>query len=464
MLAFAYVLLVVIVTLEIPLAINLQRRVRAETQSRALVTALTVAAAVGAENLALVTDPKVDLAKTDLQRWVRKSFSHTEDGRIIVVDTSGRLVADSTGTDRLGRPFASPLRPELEAVLRTHRPYSAFRFSDTLNEEILVAATPIIDERFVGVVRYTKGVGDIQNGVRRAILGAIAIGFAALLAGLVVAFALADSLSRPLTRLAAAARRLGRGDLSARADRSEGAREISELGESFDEMADRLEATVKAQREFVANASHQLRTPLTGMKLRLESAIEETGDQEVRRQLVAADREVDRLAEIVERLLVMARGVEEGTAGAVDVDSAVHRAIERWRERAERAGASLVAEGGAGTAVGHRNDLDQILDNLLDNAIAYAPGPVRIESGADDGRAYVAVEDRGPGIPPEEAARVTQRFYRGRGVAPGGSGLGLAIVRELVEKSGGSIEIGPSAAGGTRVEIRLPKAESTSDS
>jgi two-component system, OmpR family, sensor kinase len=463
MLAFAYVLVVVIVTLEVPLAINLQRRVRAETESRAMVTALTVAAAVGAENLARTQAPNADLATTSLQKWIYANFSHTEDGRIVVVDTSGTLVADSMGTGSLGDPFATSSRPELDRVLSTHRPYSAFRYSDTLHEEILVAAAPIIDERFVGVVRYTKGVGEVQSGIRRAIFGAVAIGFAALLAGLIVAFALADSLSRPLRRLASAAHRLGEGDLAARVERAEGATEITELGRSFDDMADRLEATVKAQREFVANASHQLRTPLTGMKLRLESAIDAAGDAEVRRQLEAADQEVDRLAGIVERLLVMSRRIEQGAVGEVDVDAAIARAADRWHERAARAGSSLSASGHAGSAVGDSNDLDQILDNLIDNAIAYAPGAVRLTRSSEDGRVVVVVEDDGPGIAPEEAARVAERFYRGRGSGPGGSGLGLAIVRELAERGGGSMDVGRSSTGGARIEVRLPASAGNGD-
>jgi two-component system OmpR family sensor kinase len=226
-------------------------------------------------------------------------------------------------------------------------------------------------------------------------------------------------------------------------------------------MAGRLESTVTAQREFVANASHQLRTPLTGMKLRLESAVEAAENADARRQLEAAEREVDRLAEIVERLLVMARRVEEGAAAEVDVDAAIARAVERWRDRADRTGSSVSAAGRAGTAVGVANDLDQMLDNLLDNAISYAPGPVRVLGATDDGQVVLAVEDDGPGIAPEEAVRVTERFYRGRGMPPGGSGLGLAIVRELAEKGGGSIEVGRSSTGGTRIEIRLPAAAGT---
>jgi len=113
-------------------------------------------------------------------------------------------------------------------------------------------------------------------------------------------------------------------------------------------MADRLEATVKAQREFVANASHQLRTPLTGIKLRIEAAMAGAPSEEVRRQLEAADTEVDRLAGIVNRLLVMARRIEEGGPSEIDLDEAVHRALERWGERASRQGATLTAKGEGG--------------------------------------------------------------------------------------------------------------------
>jgi signal transduction histidine kinase len=298
-------------------------------------------------------------------------------------------------------------------------------------------------------------MGEVQNRVRRVIAGLAIIGLAALCAGLIVAFALAGSFSRPLTKLAAVAKRLGGGDLSARAETSQGASEIVQLARSFDDMADRLEATVKAQREFVANASHQLRTPLTGMKLRIEAAMAGNPSEEVRRQLEAADNEVDRLAGIVNRLLVMARRIEEGGPSEIDLDDVVHRALERWDERASRQGATLTARGEGGRALGEAADVDQILDNLIDNAVAYAPGPVVIETGRADGRAFLAVEDVGPGIAADERHRVTDRFFRGRTAPKGGTGLGLAIVRELAEKWGGTVVVEPADGGGTRIEVRL---------
>src|SRR5690606_4249872 len=127
---------------------------------------------------------------------------------------------------------------------------------------------------------------------------------------MILAYLLAGSLARPLRRLADAARRLGSGDLSSRTEGVGGAREVEELARSFDEMAARMEATVRAQREFAANASHQLRTPLAGMKLRLE-AVDAAGlPDDARRQVAAAEREVDRLTGIVERLLATARAAE----------------------------------------------------------------------------------------------------------------------------------------------------------
>lgn len=441
-------MLVVLIALGVPLAVNLEQRARLELETEALIQAQGIATAIGSENLL----PK---KRDTLDAIVRESSAQVN-ARVIVIDGAGTLVADSDGPDLLGNTYATARRPEIVAAL-DGRPESVTRYSTDLGYDQLATAVPIQDEGgTIGAVRITKPMSEVQSQTRRATLGLLAVGFAGLASGLLLAWALAGSFARPLRRLADASERLGGGDLTARSERVTGAEEIEQLGRAFDEMADRLERTVRAQREFVANASHQLRTPLTGMKLRLETAVDIAQDAELRTQLEAADREVDRLAEIVDRLLVMARQIEEGQATRVDLGDSVARAVGRWEERAAHLGASLLARGEGGSALGNPSDVDQILDNLLDNAIAYAPGEILLETVREDGRLVVAVQDRGPGIRIEDLEHVTDRFYRGRGAPSGGSGLGLAIARELAEKWGGSLEVRSPEGGGTRIELRLP--------
>jgi two-component system, OmpR family, sensor kinase len=445
-LAFAYILVVVIIGLGVPLTVNLQRRATAELETNALVTAQGIAGAIDPNRI----DRTVEMSELARDAAARSNV------RVVVVDSAGIVSGDSDGI-AVGETYAERGRPEILLAL-DGQPESIIRMSQDLGRDIMATAVPVVDEderRVVGAVRITQDVQQVSDNVRRTTLGLLAIGAAGLVAGLILAFSLAGSLSRPLTKLAGAARRLGSGDLGARTELEGGASEIEELARAFDDMAGRLERTVRAQREFVANASHQLRTPLTGMKLRLESAIAEAEDDDAKQRLEAAEREVDRLSEIVARLLVTATAVEEGRPTRVDLDNAIERAVTRWEERATRASAKLSARGDAGRAEGNPSDVDQILDNLLDNAISYAPGDVTIEAGRRDTSAIVAVEDRGPGIREEDVARVTERFYRGTDASRGGSGLGLAIARDLAEKWGGSIEVTSEVGRGTRVEVRL---------
>jgi two-component system sensor histidine kinase TctE len=149
----------------------------------------------------------------------------------------------------------------------------------------------------------------------------------------------------------------------------------------------------------------------------------------------------------------MAHEIEQGIPTRVDLGDAAQRAVERWHERAERLDSSLRGSGGNALAQGNPTDVDQILDNLLDNAMAYAPGAIEIETGAANGTAWVAVRDHGPGIPRAEQPRVVEWFDRGRGAPPGGSGLGLAIATELAQKWGGSLALSSPDDGGTRIEV-----------
>jgi len=443
--AFAYVLVLVLGAIEVPFALSVRSRIDAEVRAQAVNEAhLIAASASGRLEQPRKLERLVDQAAGDLA------------ARVIVVDGEGKLLADSAGTGLRGASYAD--RVEIAAVLDSGRAVQGKRRSDTLGQQLLYTAVPIVGEGVrVGAVRVTQSTAAIDRRVRRDVLALAGIGAAALFFGLALAWVLAGSLSRPLRGLAGAARRAGAGDLDVRAPLA-GPSEQREVAAAFNQMVERLGTVLAAQREFVGNASHQLRTPLTGLRLRLEAASLRATDPELERDLAAAEQEVVRLAKLLDGLLTLAR--EGGTPPApqpVDLSVAAAAAADRWlahgREielASERPALALAAEG----------DIATILDSLVGNALAYSPpdAPVTIEWGSDAGEAYLAVLDRGRGIAPGEEEAVFERFRRGeasRG-APTGTGLGLAIARTLAARWGGTVTIANRAGGGARAELRLP--------
>jgi signal transduction histidine kinase len=378
-------------------------------------------------------------------------------GRVIVVDEAGQLVADSAG---LETGFYGD-RPEIRGALQEGQIAQGRRFSETLGESLLFTAVPVVQgDALVGAVRVTQNVEAIDDRVRRDVLGLIGIGLIALVLGLAFAWFLAGTLARPLQRLAAAARRVEAGDLQARAE-PEGSAEHREVAHAFNDMTERLGSVLEAQREFVANASHQLRTPLTGLRLRLEAAALKAGP-ELGPELEAAEQEVQRLAQLLTALLTLARDGDRPTARAtVSLRAAVEQGEERWAERARSSGHDLATTcGGDADARASEEDLAIVLDNLIENALNYSPGGyVTVECGRDGEEVYLAVLDEGPGLDPGEEPRIFERFTRGSGGrgAPG-TGLGLALVATLARRWGGTATIANRPEGGARAEVRLPAA------
>ena len=445
--AFAYVLVLVIVALEVPLVLNVSRRVDSEVKAHAAADAQLVAATASTE---LRTGDTRDLSR------IARRAAEDSGGRVIVVDRNGRVVADSAG---LAGNYGD--RPEIQAALGG-RIAQGRRFSETLGESLLFTAVPVVvGENVGGAVRVTQSVDAIDRRVRRDILGLVGIGLMALVLGLAFAWVLAGTLARPLQRLAATARRVEAGDLGARAE-PEGSAENREVAEAFNDMTERLEQVLVAQREFVANASHQLRTPLTGLRLRLENASMKAGP-ELSGELEAAEREVERLARLLTALLTLAReGDRPPARQAVSAADALERARERWDERAAQGGHRLdVRCRDQGLAAVSDEDLAIVLDNLVENALVYSPdgGTVALECDRDGDDVVVAVSDDGPGLQPGEEERVFERFARGRGgQGTPGTGLGLSIVATLARRWGGSARIANRPSGGARAEVRLPAA------
>jgi two-component system, OmpR family, sensor kinase len=448
--AFAYVLVLVIVALEVPLILNVARRIDAEVRAQAAAEAQLVAASASGQ----MGD------RPELQRIAVEAGKDLSGARVIVVDHLGGLRADSAGLTA----GSYRDRPEIRVALQEGRIAQGRRFSDTLGESLLYTAVPIVrgDDR-VGAVRITQSVDAIDARVRRDILGLVGIGLIALVLALAFAWVLAGTLARPLQRLAAAARLVEAGDLEARAE-PEGSAEHREVAHAFNDMTERLGQVLEAQRQFVANASHQLRTPLTGLRLRLEAASLKAGP-ELASELEAAEREVERLARLLAALLTLAReGDRPPAAATVSLPAAVEQACERWGERAARGGHRLVAECRTeALAAASEEDLAIVLDNLIENALKYSTGgAVTVECGLDGREVYLAVSDDGPGLASGEEEHVFERFIRGTGGRDSpGTGLGLAIVATLTRRWGGSARVANRPQGGARAEVRFPAALQT---
>jgi signal transduction histidine kinase len=452
LLAFAYVLTLIIVALEVPLALNLAKRIDAEVKNEAAGQAFLVAANASGR----LQQPQ-RLAAT-----VRKAGSDLG-ARVIVVDAGGRLISDSTvgATKRL--QYRSPARPEIGIALSGNRAQGE-RHSDTLGQDLLYTAVPVTNAgHVVGAVRVTQDLAAVHDRIRRGILALIAIGAFALVLGLALAWFLAGSLSRPLRNLAATARRVEAGDLDARAEVA-GATEQREVSAAFNDMAGRLGTVLAAQREFVANASHQLRTPLTGLRLRLESARAKAGPDAVR-ELEAAELEVERLARLLTSLLTLAREGDKPAARPVSLARAAERAYERWTATAEQDGRELELLGsGDATISASEEDLAILLDNLIENALNYSPTRVSVDWGTTGNEAWLAVLDEGPGVAPGEETSLFDRFARGSaGSARPGTGLGLAIVQTLAHRWRGEASLSNRLEGGTRAEVRFPAAATVKD-
>jgi signal transduction histidine kinase len=448
--AFAYVLLLIIVAFEVPLALNLARRVKAEVKNDASSQAFVVAA--GASG-------RMD-RPAELQRLARQAGADLG-ARVIVVNAKGVVRADS-GRTGLGLSYRG--RPEIRDALNGETAQGE-RHSDTLDEDLLYTAVPVTNEgQTVGAVRVTQSVGDVNSRVWRSVLALAAIGGLALVLGLALAWFLAGTLARPLRNLARTARRVEDGDLEARAEVT-GATEQREVAHAFNDMAERLGLVLAAQREFVANASHQLRTPLTGLRLRLESAASKVDSAELQTELAAAEQEAERLARLLTSLLTLAREGDRPRPGRpVSLEDAVRRAHDRWAVRAEEWAHRLDLAGGEDVVVeASEEDVAIILDNLVENALNYSPPEtaVSLEWGRVGGDAYLAVLDEGPGIDAGDETALFERFARGsagRG-GPGGTGLGLAIVRTLARRWRGDALIANRPEGGARAEVRLPASE-----
>jgi two-component system, OmpR family, sensor kinase len=239
--------------------------------------------------------------------------------------------------------------------------------------------------------------------------------------------------------------------------------ELRRLGQTLNEMLARIEATLERERRFADDASHELRMPLALHKTGLELALRQGGSEELRVAIAAGLEEVDRLAQLADDLLLVARSAEGGLAISPEplpIADLLTAIGERFRARASRSGRPLVVDGGAGiVARGDRLRLEQALTNMVDNALRHGEGEVRVSAATNGARVSLRVHDRGAGFPAQFLPRAFERFSRAdpaRG--RGGSGLGLAIVEAIALAHGGSAGAANDPGGGAEVWVEIPTA------
>ncbi|MDX3575532.1 MULTISPECIES: HAMP domain-containing sensor histidine kinase [unclassified Streptomyces] len=275
----------------------------------------------------------------------------------------------------------------------------------------------------------------------------------------------ARRITAPLRALNSMASRFSDGDLTARSPVT-GPPETQTLARTLNQGAERLDTLVASQRIFVADASHQLRTPLTALRLSLDNIADGVDDEFVREDVEQATAEVVRMSRLVNGLLVLARAEAKVTAAEpLPLKDIVAERLTVWRPAADERGVTIALRGsgvdGRPSVLASPGHLDQVLDNVLSNALEVSPDggriTVRLESVA--GEVVMSVEDEGPGMSDVEKSRAFDRFWRGQGLTGrSGSGLGLAVVRQLVTDDGGTVRLEDAPGGGLRVCFTLRAA------
>ncbi|MFD1661118.1 sensor histidine kinase [Streptomyces caeni] len=366
---------------------------------------------------------------------------------VAVYDASARLVASTECAAAQGEEA----RELVEDVLDGHEPEPPER------EGRLLAAEPAGEVRQpAGVVVLARSATPLDARIAAIWGWSAAIGAAGLAASVLLSVRLARWVSRPLSTLDAAARRLGEGALDERAVVGEGPPEVRRLAATFNAMAARTEALVHGHRAVIADVSHQLRTPLAALRLRLD-VLAAGAEDDTATELAAAQGEIARLSRLVDGLLAVARA-EQTTPRptAVRVDEVVAERVAAWSPVAEERHVRLT--GAAGPALsaslggGH---LEQILDNLIANALEAVPdgGSVTVDHRVLGASALVRVRDDGPGMDAEAKGVAFRRFGNPRAR---GTGLGLAIVHRLVTVNGGTARLEDTPGGGLTVVLELP--------
>lgn len=366
--------------------------------------------------------------------------------------------ASRAALDRMVVAYAQET-PGTAEVLPASRAKTATHWGDG---ELEVTAPAQRDGRTVGAVRITYPTSDLTRRLVqiwgfRAVLALAVLAVAAGLGAIV-----ARRLTRPLRQLNDMASKFSDGDLTARSPVT-GPHETQTLAKTLNQGAERLDTLIASQRIFVADASHQLRTPLTALRLSLDNIADGVDDEFVREDVEQATAEVVRMSRLVNGLLVLARAEAKVTAAEpLPLREIVTERLSVWRPAADERGVDIALGGsvvdGRPLVLASPGHLEQVLDNVLSNALEVSPdgATITVRSELRGDEVELTVSDEGPGMSDPDKSRAFDRFWRGQGLTGrSGSGLGLAVVRQLVTDDGGTVTLRDAVGGGLVVAITL---------
>lgn len=398
---------------------------------------------------------------------LRQSSGYEESVRI--EDASGRLVVQTANLNA-----APPLRidPQRRALACSgHASYGDLSRGGETYRGIYYPLKDAAGNSLAAIVAVSRAP------MERSLQALLAVLVMALAAGggaaAVGANLLARHVTRPLEQIARVSRSISEENLAVRIAPDFQDRELLDVAAGFNGMLSRLERAFTAERRFVSDASHELRSPLANLRVGVEVALLSSRTAEDYRELLQWElSEIDRLTRLVSQLLTLSRadlGQLALQKEPSDLAQLAHEASRAYRERAASNGLQVIVRATGPTLVpGDRDRLREVIDNLLENALRYSPAgsAIDIAVGSGNGRAFLEVRDAGPGIPVEEQAHIFNRFYRSdlsRARNSGGTGLGLAICRAIVVGHHGEITVRSQPGEGTVFAVTLPIGPVTAD-
>ncbi|AOR36611.1 two-component sensor histidine kinase [Streptomyces fodineus] len=451
-------MLLVLLALEVPFGILYAR----SEQSR-----FSHAAQQGAMTLAEVCEDKMEHGLAADLPELADAYGRRTGSRVLVADHEGVVLTDTAAGALVGKDVSA--EPDISTALRDQPAVGTGGASST-GGEILFATVPGGSNATVPcVVRTVYPLGPLKAKIRTIWLALAVVGLGVLAAASLIGFVLARSITRPVQALERATAQLAEGRITDPPATDHGPPELRRLAASFTRTASRLQHLLQAQQAFASEASHQLKTPLTSLRLRLEN-FEPHLAACAQDSLDQALGELERLSRMVQGLLALARLENSAIRPeAVDLDAVVADRAAIWAAFADEQQVGIVVCGTAAVRVwAVPGALEQIIDNLLSNALRVSPPgsaitlatiTARREGGRTPPLAELHVIDEGPGMTEDERRKAFDRFWRAADADHDGTGLGLPMVRQLTRASGGQVTLEAAPGGGLDAVVRLRCAE-----